>query len=58
MNGMRRKIAAILAVAVLALPSRADAWGFEAHKFIMARAIPLLPPELRPFFERYRTAVV
>jgi hypothetical protein len=35
-----------------------DAWGFTAHKFIMDRAIMLLPPEIRPFFEQYRTTVV
>ena len=35
-----------------------DAWGFTAHKFIMDRAISLLPPEIRPFFEQYRTTVV
>ena len=58
MNGMRRKIAAILAVAVLALPSRADAWGFEAHKFIMERAIALLPSEIRPFFEAHRAYLI
>ena len=40
----------------LARPS--DAWGFTAHKFIMDRAIALLPPEIRPFFESYRTTVV
>jgi hypothetical protein len=49
---------ASLLVSILAVPAPSDAWGFEAHKFIMARAIPLLPRELRPFFERYRTAVV
>ena len=28
--------------------------GFEAHKFIMDRAIALLPADLRPIFERHR----
>jgi hypothetical protein len=49
----------LLAVAVLcALPSQADAWGFEAHKFIAARAIALLPPPLQLLFERHRAAFV
>ncbi|HEX5107934.1 MAG TPA: hypothetical protein VFV95_05790 [Vicinamibacterales bacterium] len=43
---------------VLVLPSPASAWGFEAHKFIMDRAIALLPADLRPIFERHRAVVV
>jgi len=43
---------------VLILPSPALAWGFEAHKFIMDRAIALLPADLRPIFERHRAVVV
>ncbi len=53
-------IGAALAALVLTAGSStpADAWGFTAHKFIMDRAITLLPPEIRPFFEQYRTTVV
>ena len=54
----RLSIAALAMLAVLAVPSPADAWSFEVHRFIMARAIPLLPAELRPFFERFQTAIV
>jgi hypothetical protein len=36
----------------------AAAWGFEAHRFILDRAIALLPAELRPFFEKTRVAIV
>jgi hypothetical protein len=36
----------------------AGAWGFDPHKFIMDRAIALLPAELRPLFEKHRTSVV
>ncbi len=43
---------------VACLPIPAHAWGFEAHRFIMDRAIALLPPEIRPLFERYRSTVV
>ena len=34
------------------------AWGFDVHRFITARAIDLLPPAIRPFFEHYETAIV
>ena len=52
---MRRIMVLTLAgttVAVLSMPPAAEAWGFEAHKFIMEHAIALLPMELRPLFER------
>ena len=52
---------AALVVSVLLLvaaPAPAHAWGFEAHHFIMDRAIALLPPELRPLFEKNRAMVV
>ena len=48
----------LAAVLMLALPRDAQAWGFEAHKFIMERAIALLPPELRPMFEAGRTTLI
>ena len=35
-----------------------QAWGFTAHKFIVDRAIALLPAELRPFYEKYRVTIV
>jgi hypothetical protein len=50
-------IAAVLVFASL-LPTSAAAWGFAGHKLIMARAIELLPPELKPLFERYRDELV
>ena len=57
---MRKMLsAAAAAVIVLVLPSaRLDAWGFNGHKFITDRAIDQLPPELRPFFQKFRTTVV
>jgi len=52
----------ILSAGVIALilvtPRPAHAWGFEAHQFIMDRAIALLPAEIRPFFEKYRSTLV
>lgn len=44
--------------AILLQPSTATAWGFEAHKFIVARAIDMLPEPLRPFFEANRAFIV
>jgi hypothetical protein len=35
-------------------PSSAQAWGFDAHKFIADRMIELLPPELKPLFQERR----
>src|SRR5262245_4359920 len=53
-----------LPLALLALllssvhPLPLGAWGFNGHKFITGRAIDLLPQEIRPFFEKYRTTIV
>lgn len=57
---MRRLTCSLLAavLAMLLAPARAEAWGFEAHKYIMSRAIALLPPQIRPLFEAERTMVV
>ncbi|HXH24593.1 MAG TPA: hypothetical protein VNI78_05040 [Vicinamibacterales bacterium] len=53
------RIAVPLACAlVLVLPASAPAWGYEAHMFIMERALALLPKELRPLFETHRAAVI
>jgi hypothetical protein len=53
-----RRLSLVLAVSIVALPRPVAAWGFEAHKFIMAEAIRLLPTELRPFFEKFQSAIV
>ena len=55
---MRKTIVAIALVLASLLPAPAAAWGFAGHKLIMRRAIELLPPELKPFFEHYRNEVV
>lgn len=56
---MRRlPVVVLIFVSVVASPRPAAAWSFEVHRFIMARAIPLLPPEIRPYFERHETAIV
>lgn len=56
---MRRLLPAALALGILlVVPAPAHAWGFAAHRFIMDRAIALLPSELRPLFEKYRAEIV
>jgi hypothetical protein len=39
---------------VSAAPHAAEAWGFEAHRFITDRAIDRLPPGLKPFYDHAR----
>jgi hypothetical protein len=53
-----RKVIAASCVALCLVPAPAQAWGFAAHRFIMDRAIDLLPPALRPLFEKNRAMVV
>ena len=55
---MRRLLAVLGVLVVAAMPTPTHAWGFEAHKAIMERAIGLLPAELRPFFEQYKSTLV
>ncbi len=54
---MRRSVLLVVIMASMT-PTPAAAWGFEPHRFIMDRAIALLPQELRPLFERHRAMVV
>jgi len=56
---MRRTlIAAAAFVLLLFWPGSAFAWGFAGHRLIMRRAIELLPPELKPFFEKFKDEMV
>src|SRR5215471_5550078 len=50
-------IASALVVALL-VPSDAHAWGTAAHRYIMRRAIELLPASIRPFFDAHRDELV
>lgn len=56
-RGAGRVIVAMMGL-MLAMPSTASAWGFDVHRFITSRAIALLPPEIRPFFEKFRAEIV
>lgn len=41
-------------VVMLMVPAQTFAWGFAAHELIIRRAIDLLPPELKGFYEGVR----
>jgi hypothetical protein len=45
-------------LALLLTPHPAEAWGFEAHKYILSRVIVLLPAEIRPYFEKHRDVFI
>lgn len=56
---MRRTLlVAALLIASTLTPAPAFAWGSLAHRFIMRRAIDLLPPAIKPFFEHNRDELV
>jgi hypothetical protein len=54
----------VLPIALFALalsatrPEPLGAWGFNGHRFITDKAIDLLPVEIRPFFQKFRTTIV
>jgi hypothetical protein len=56
---MQKLAVACLTIAIVTgSSSSAYAWGAAAHRFIIDRAIDLLPPELKPFFDHFRTELV
>jgi hypothetical protein len=55
---MRTLLVVMAMLVALAVPRPVAAWGFEAHRYITDRVIQLLPPELRPFFDKYRVTIV
>ena len=56
---MKRALLVACAVALLVtVPRAAFAWGAAAHQLITGRAIDLLPPEIRPFYEHVREELV
>ena len=58
-RSFRKTVAAAATVLmIVAVPSSAFAWGAAAHRYIMRRAIDLLPPEMRPFFIEHRDEIV
>ncbi len=57
-SAVTRVAATTALLALLVVPTPAYAWGYEAHWFIMERAIALLPAPMRPLFEKHRALVV
>jgi hypothetical protein len=53
-----RLLASAVLVALILAPAPARAWGFAGHRYIMGRAVDLLPPPLKPFFEHYRAEMI
>jgi len=54
----KTSVVAVAALIALAAPQPAAAWGSAAHRHIMARAIDLLPVELKPFFHQHQDELV
>jgi hypothetical protein len=54
---MIRRLSAVL-VASLLLPAPASAWSWATHRYIMRRAIEILPAEIKPFFDEHREEIV
>src|SRR5688500_3235480 len=52
------RIAGPLLLFFLLSPGTAGAWGFDAHKTVAEQFIALLPPELRPLFERRKAFII
>lgn len=50
--------AVALFVVLVARDRPLRAWGFDAHFFIVERAIDVMPEPIRPFFEKHRAFVV
>lgn len=55
---MRKTLVATLVVIGSLAASPAFAWGTAAHRYIMRRAIELLPPEIKPFFVAHRDELI
>src|SRR5919204_4290494 len=55
---MRKTTVATALLAAFACPSPCYAWGVSAHRYIMRRAIELLPPSIKPFFDANRDELV
>jgi hypothetical protein len=47
----RTSVVCVIALCLGIFPSHTDAWGNNAQKLIVSRAVDSLPSELRPFFE-------
>lgn len=48
----------VVTLLTLLVPRSSAAWGFDVHRFIMDRAIDLVPPEIREFYRKHRVYLV
>ena len=56
---MRQAVAALCTIVLsVSAPQPLFAWGLVGHRYITRRALDLLPPALKPFFDRFRDEVV
>jgi hypothetical protein len=55
---MRKAVVVVGVVLASLVPGSAFAWGAVAHRYVMRRAIELLPPEIKAFFEHNRDELV
>ena len=53
-----RIVVPVLLLAAWLAPRPVEAWGFDVHRALTARAIELMPAEIRPVFEANRIFVV
>ena len=58
-TSIRKTVVVVVAALTLVFaPSSVFAWGAAAHRYIMRRAIDLLPPDIRPFFADHRDELI
>ena len=48
----------LAAAAVLSTAARAEAWGLDVHRYIMQRAIALLPAAIQPLYRQQQAFIV
>jgi hypothetical protein len=50
-------VALVLSLVIVA-PQRVHVWGFDPHRYIVDRAIGLLPAALKPFYAKHRAFII
>jgi hypothetical protein len=50
--------AALALLVAVAAATPVQAWSFNVHRFIAARAIDAMPPALKPYYKKYRAQIV
>jgi hypothetical protein len=55
---MQRFFVASVGALIVCAQVPAGAWGLDVHRVIAERAIVLLPPDIRPYYDKYRVTFV